>query len=123
MSTGKKIALWTASILVAAMFLITGSFGLLMPAKIHEGFVHYGYPAWFGTFIVACEFLGGIGVLVPRVAALAATGLSVIMIGAFFTHIVHHEYLYTIGPLLLLGLLFVILYLRIRGRAAMGHQA
>ena len=123
MTKGKKIALWTASILVAAMFLTTGSFGLLMPAKIREGFVHYGYPAWFGTFIVACEFLGGIGVLVPRLAALAAAGLSVIMVGAFFTHIVHHEYPYTIGPLVLLALLFVILYLRVKGGTAVSHQA
>ncbi|HEY6271917.1 MAG TPA: DoxX family protein [Terriglobales bacterium] len=114
MSKARKIALWIVSILVATMFLLTGSFGLLFPGKVHEGFVHYGYSAWFGTFIAACELLGGIGLLVPRLAAVAATGLSIIMVGAFFTHVSHHEYSYTPGPLVLLILLLVVIYMRVK---------
>jgi putative oxidoreductase len=114
MSKGKKIVLWIISILVAAMFMLTGSFKLLKPAEVHAGFVHYGYSAWFGTFIGVCELLGGIGLLVPRLAALAATGLSIIMVGAFFTHVVHHEYSFSVGPLILLSLLVLVIYMRVK---------
>jgi len=114
MPKGKIVVVWILSVLVAAMYMLTGSFKLLMPAQVHAGFVHYGYPAWFGTFIGACELLGGIGLLVPRLAALAATGLSIIMVGAFFTHILHHEYANATGPLILLSLLVLIIYMRVK---------
>jgi putative oxidoreductase len=114
MPKGKTVVVWILSVLVAAMFMLTGSFKLAMPAKVHEGFVHYGYSPWFGTFIGICELLGGIGLLIPRLAALAATGLSIIMVGAFFTHAMHHEYANSAGPLILLAILVLIIYMRVK---------
>lgn len=115
MSKGIKIALWTVSILLAAMFLFTGSFKLLKPQEVKPMFVHYGYAAWFATVIGTCEVLGGFGLLLPRVAALAAAGLSIIMVGAFFTHATHHElFPQAMGPLVLLVLLITVGYGRVR---------
>jgi len=112
MSKGKTIALWTVSILLAAMFVFSGSAKLLSPAQAKEGFVHYGYAAWFATFIGVCEALGGLGLLLPRLAGLAATGLAIIMAGAVFTHFSHHEYAHGMIPLTLLVFLIGVAYVR-----------
>jgi putative oxidoreductase len=114
MSKGKTIALWVVSILLAAMFLLSGLPKLLKPAEIRSMFVHYGYAGWFATFIGVCEVLGAIGLLIPPLAGLAATGLSIIMVGAFLTHATHHEMSHAMVPLLLLVLLTMVAYMRFR---------
>jgi putative oxidoreductase len=119
MSKGTKIALWIMSILLAAMFLLSGSPKLLTPEKVKPMFVQYGYAPWFATFIGICEVLGAIGLLVPRVAAFAAAGLSVIMVGAFFTHATHHELSHAMIPLVLLALLITVGYARFREARAL----
>ena len=75
MSKGQKIAMWVVSGLLTALFLFAGLPKLLTPAKIMSEWV---YAPWFLTFIGVCETLGAIGLLIPRLAALAAAGLSVI---------------------------------------------
>jgi uncharacterized membrane protein YphA (DoxX/SURF4 family) len=112
MSKGKKIALWTVSILLCALFLFAGIPKLLQPAKIGPMFVQYGYAAWFATFIGICEVLGAIGLLVQRVAALAAAGLSIIMVGAVYTLVSHHEAKQAITPLVVFVLLIMVSYTR-----------
>jgi putative oxidoreductase len=114
MSKGKKIALWLVSILVAAMFLFVGSLKLLHSDQAKPMFVQYGYAAWFATLIGTCEVLGAISLLVPRLAALAATGLSIIMVGAFFTHVMHREYMRSLTPLVLLALLVAVAWARVK---------
>ncbi len=114
MSKGKKIALWVVSILLAAMFVVSGAPKLLQPDKVKPMFVQYGYAAWFATFIGVCEVLGGIGLLVPRLAALAAAGLSIIMAGAVYTHASHQEYSHAGIPLVLLALLIAVGYARFK---------
>ena len=91
MSKGKKITLWALSILLAGLFLFAGGFGLLHPDTSRSAFAHYGYSPWFATFIGACEVLGAICLLIPRLAGLAAAGLSIIMVGAVYTHVSHQE--------------------------------
>jgi putative oxidoreductase len=114
MSKGKKIALWIMSILLAAMFLFSGSPKLLTPDKVKLMFVQYGYAPWFATVIGISEVLGAIGLLVPRVAAFAAAGLSIIMVGAFFTHATHHELSHAMIPLVVLALLITVGYARLK---------
>ena len=122
MSKGKLIVLWVVSGLLAALFLFAGGTKLLMPAQIKPMFVKYGYAAWFATFIGVCETLGGIGLLIPRLAALAAAGLSIIMVGAFYTLASHHEYNQVATPLVTLLLLIVVCYARLKA-ARNGVQA
>lgn len=112
MSKGKTIALWIVSVLLAALFLFAGGGKLLNLDQAKPMFVHYGYPAWFAILIGSCEVLGAIGLLIPRLAGLAAAGLSIIMIGATYTHVSHQEYTHAITPLVLLVLLIAVAYAR-----------
>jgi uncharacterized membrane protein YphA (DoxX/SURF4 family) len=112
MSKGKTIALWVVSILLAAMFLFAGGSKLLALDKVKPMFVQYGYPAWFAILIGSCEVPGALGLLIPRLAGLAAAGLSIIMAGAVFTHFTHNEFIHGLTPLVLLILLIGVCYVR-----------
>jgi uncharacterized membrane protein YphA (DoxX/SURF4 family) len=92
MSKGIKLAVSAISILLAAMFVFSGAFKLMKPVEAQAGFVHDGYAAWSVIFIGVCDLLGALGLLIPRLAALAAAGLGIIMIGAAYTHFSHQEY-------------------------------
>ena len=114
MAKGKTIVLWVVSILLAAAFLLSGLSKLLKPEMAKAGFVHYGYAGWFAIFIGVCETLGGLGLLILRLAGLAAAGLSIIMIGAVYTHFSHREYQHGMIPLVLLVLLIGVGYARVK---------
>jgi len=79
--------LWTAQIVLAALFLFAGITKLLMPAAALEAQAHL--PAAFLKFIGVCETLGAIGLIVPsltrirvELTPIAAAGLVIIMTGA-----------------------------------------
>ncbi|MGZ4898990.1 MAG: DoxX family protein [Candidatus Angelobacter sp.] len=109
MSRGQKIAMWVVSILLAALFLFAGLPKLLTPAKILSQWV---YAPWFLTFIGVCETLGAIGLLIPRLAALAAAGLSIIMVGAVYTLVSHHLMKELPVPIVVFILLLGVAYMR-----------
>lgn len=98
--------LWTLSILLALMFLMSGS-GKLLNGKASDGtrfdqeFVHWGYPAWFRFPVGAAEVAGAIGLLVPRLRPYAAAGLVLLMAGATVTHLRVGEAAYAPIPLVL----------------------
>ncbi|HKT50659.1 MAG TPA: DoxX family protein [Candidatus Angelobacter sp.] len=123
MSKGKTITLWIVSALVAALFLFAGGFKLLKPEMAKQGFVQMGYAAWFAIFIGICEVLGGIGVLIPRVAGLAAACLSVIMVGAVYTVASHHMYKDAVVPAITFVLLIFVAYTRFTGGRSLRAQA
>jgi len=110
MSKGKRMALWIVSILLAGLFLFSGAPKLLTPGKVQPMFAHYGYAPWFATLIGIGEVLGAIGLLIRPLALLAAMGLSIIMVGAFFTHATHHELQNAMIPLVLVILLLAVGY-------------
>lgn len=104
----KTIGLWALQILLAVMFFMVGL------SKFSDGgwierFTNWGYPDNVVYIIGALEVLGALGVLIPRLAAYAAGGLILIMIGAVLTHLVHGE---APWPLLHIALLSLILYAR-----------
>jgi uncharacterized membrane protein YphA (DoxX/SURF4 family) len=109
MSKGQKIAMWIISGLLAALFLFAGLSKLLTPGKMLSQWV---YAPWFLTVVGVCETLGGIGLLIPRVAALAAAGLSGIMIGAVYTLVAHHMNKELPVPILVFFLLMLVIFLR-----------
>ena len=105
----KRIVMWGLSVVLAMLFVLSGSSKLLMPALAHKNFAHWGYPAWFVTVIGVSELLGAVGLLVPKVARWATLGLSGIMIGALYTHLSHMEWIMAILPgvvLLILGAIY-----------------
>src|SRR5690242_17677090 len=109
MSKGQKIAMWVISILLTCLFLFAGLPKLLTPAKMLAEWV---YAPWFLTFIGVCETLGAVGLLIPRLAALAAAGLSVIMIGAVYTLVAHHMIKELPVPIVVFILLMLVIFLR-----------
>jgi uncharacterized membrane protein YphA (DoxX/SURF4 family) len=120
MSKGQKIAMWVVSALLAALFLFAGLPKLLMPAKMLSQWV---YAPWFLTVVGVCETLGAIGLLIPRVAALAAAGLSVIMIGAVYTLLNVHMPKQLPFPILAFILLMLVIYLRRKEAKGVGAGA
>jgi uncharacterized membrane protein YphA (DoxX/SURF4 family) len=82
-----KYALWTVQILLALVFLFSGSMKFIMP--VEEMTAGSPLPGWFIQFIGLCEVLGAFGLILPGLTGikpgltpLAAAGLVVIMIGA-----------------------------------------
>ncbi len=83
-----NIVLWILQVLLALLFLFAGGTKLIMSA---EALSAPGTPVSVGflRFIGVCEFLGGLGLLLPGIVrtkqyltSVAALGLAIIMIGA-----------------------------------------
>ena len=109
MSKGQKIAMWVISGLLTALFLFAGLPKLLTPAKMLS---QWPYAPWFLTVVGVCETLGAIGLLIPRLAALAAAGLCGIMIGAVYTLVSHHMMKELPFPIVTFCLLMLVIFLR-----------
>ena len=87
-----NIAVWIVSALMFVLFTLIASPPKLFPdlmgtQQAVEGFRKMGYGDAFRLFIGASEFLGGIALLIPRLAFWSACGLVIIMIGAVYTHL------------------------------------
>jgi uncharacterized membrane protein YphA (DoxX/SURF4 family) len=107
-NTGKvrNVVLWIVSIAVGLLFIASGAGKLANPAGAAKLFAHFGYAAWFVTVIGLVEVLGGIGLLIPRVARWAAIVLGVVMLGAACSHLRVGEWGrvgFTVGLLVALG--------------------
>ena len=79
--------LWTAQVVLAALFVFAGVFKLITPTATLEAQAHMSGA--FIKFIGVCETLGAIGLIVPwltkirtELTPIAAAGLVIIMIGA-----------------------------------------
>jgi uncharacterized membrane protein YphA (DoxX/SURF4 family) len=84
--TAKTIALWTARVLLAALFVFASSSKLLSQPEAVEAFENIGAP-WLRWVVGVCELAGGIGILLPQTAALAAVCLALVMVGAMVMHV------------------------------------
>lgn len=112
MTKGKTIALWIIQIMVAGLFIMMGMGKLTGDPEVVANFTRWGMPDKMYLVIGFFEVLGAVGLLIPRLAGLAAVGLILIMGGAVFTHLTHHEMGMAIVPLMVMVLLGVIVYLR-----------
>jgi uncharacterized membrane protein YphA (DoxX/SURF4 family) len=116
-------ALWTAQVLWGVFFSVTG-FGKILfsqPTLWNQG--RQQVP-WFSAvpldlfiFIGVCEFLGGVGLILPamtgvkpKLTPFAALGLTVVMILAAPFHIVRGEYNFLPTNLALGGVVAFIAY-------------
>ena len=112
MSKGKSIASWIIQVLIAGLFLMMGSQKLMGEAEVTANFVRWGIPGFMLYVIGTLEVLGAIGLFIPRLAGLAATGLILLMVGALFTHLIHGEYGMALMPVAVMAMLAVVAYLR-----------
>lgn len=85
--------LWTAQIMLAALFLFAGGVKQVMPLDALAQ--QSGLPGVFMRFIGVAEILGGLGLVLPGLlrikrglTPLAAWGLVIIMVGATITSVV-----------------------------------
>ncbi|MCZ6767182.1 MAG: DoxX family protein [bacterium] len=105
-----KISGWILAVLLGGMFLVSGA-GKLMTSDATM-FVNWGYTPWFMKLIGGLEVLGGIGLLVPMTTRLAIYGLTIIMLGAVYTHINAGEGINFIRPTAFLIFLWALWWLR-----------
>jgi len=84
-----NIVLWIIQILLALLFLFTGSMKFVMSVDQMNAQSPVTLPGWFIHFIGICEILGGLGLVLPWLTGikkwltpLAASLLLVIIVGA-----------------------------------------
>ena len=111
-NAAKNAALWVLKVLLAIVFLFFGIQKLIGGEAWVELFAMAGYPVWFRTVVGVIETVGGIGLLVPGLAAYAAIALAVVMFGATFTQLVSGGGWDALASLVLLVALIVVARLR-----------
>jgi len=115
-----ETALWIAQVLLAAIFLVTGTTKLTQPRlKMAAGPMRWAADVTDRQFrtIGLLEVLGAIGLILPAalglaplVTPLAAIGLVLVMVGAIYTHVRYDESERLAVPIVVLALaLFVAL--------------
>jgi uncharacterized membrane protein YphA (DoxX/SURF4 family) len=82
----KPIALWGLKGLLAAVFLAAGGAKLYGVPMLVEEFEHMGFGQWFRYFTGSLEVAGGLAILIPPLAGIAAVLLGCVMIGATAMH-------------------------------------
>jgi uncharacterized membrane protein YphA (DoxX/SURF4 family) len=113
-----ETALWILQVLLAVIFLITGTIKLTQPRqKMAAGPMRWAAAVSDAQFraIGAVEVLGAVGLILPAalgvaplLTPLAAVGLALTMIGAIHTHVRYGESSRLAVPVLVLVLaLFV----------------
>jgi putative oxidoreductase len=80
--------LWILTIVLAVGIGIAGATKLVGP-RWNSLFLGWGYAAWFRVLVGIIEVAGAICLLVPRLAAYAAVGLTAVMCGALVTLVRH----------------------------------
>lgn len=117
------IACWTIQVMLAAFFLLAGVMKLAGAEQISQEFRNWGYGDTFRLIIGLIESLGGVGLLIPRLAAFCAIGLMLVMGGAVYTHLAADQGLNAALPAMVLILLLgVIAYLRRGSRFGRDHH-
>jgi uncharacterized membrane protein len=81
------VSLWAGQALLAAVFAGAGLTKLAGDPAMVEMFADVGAGQWLRILVGACEVAGAVGVLVPRLAVAAASGLALLMVGATVTNL------------------------------------
>jgi uncharacterized membrane protein YphA (DoxX/SURF4 family) len=98
--TPLKIGLWTAQVVVFALFTLFGGMKLFMPVdKLAQMWVWPGQvPSWFLHLTGILDATGGIGVLLPaitriqpRLTVYAAVGCTLLQVAAIIFHLSRGE--------------------------------
>ena len=119
-----NIVLWILQVLLALLFLFAGGTKLVMSAEALTQPTtpnQVMLPVMFLRFIGVCEFLGGLGLVLPGLlktrqylTPLAALGLAIIMIGAVVFTVVGGAISIALVNLVIVLLLLFIAYARWR---------
>lgn len=106
----RAVFAWILAILLAAFYGIAGVGKLVGGAN--EIFAEWGYPAWFALVIGIVETAAAIGLLIPKTTRCAIVVLTVVMLGAIYTHLANGEAAELARPVIPLVLMWVLWALR-----------
>lgn len=107
----KKIFSWILQVLLGLEFLIAGQSKFTSMSSWESRFDDWGYPDNFFMIIGIVEVVCAVLLFFPKLAGYAALVLSIVMISASATHIIHNES--PIVDMVILLLLLTLFYLRI----------
>jgi putative oxidoreductase len=82
-----RIARWVLQVFLAVQFASGGVLKLTGDARMVDLFGDVGAGQWLRYLVGVCEVAAAVGLLVPRLAALAALGLTALMAGAVVTNL------------------------------------
>jgi uncharacterized membrane protein len=83
----RKVTVLVIKVALAAQFVAGGASKLLGSEQMVTMFDDIGAGQWLRLLVGILEIAGGIGLLVPRLSGLAATGLIALMTGAVVTNV------------------------------------
>jgi uncharacterized membrane protein YphA (DoxX/SURF4 family) len=104
------ILLWVITIPEVFMIGLAGSAKFMSPTTWQGMFVEWGYPIWFTSVIGGTEIVFALLLLAPRLAFYAGSVLTVVMIGALATVVIHNSQLGPVMPVIHLTLLSLIMW-------------
>ncbi|WP_431960207.1 DoxX family protein [Actinacidiphila sp. bgisy160] len=108
-------AVWALQILLGLFFAIASATPKLVAhSSAVESFDVIGYGSWFMYLIGALELAGAIGLVVPRLAGIAAVAFIGLMVGAFTFQVVYFDGRNAATPIVIAALLGVIAWRRLR---------
>ncbi|MQY15680.1 hypothetical protein SRB5_58680 [Streptomyces sp. RB5] len=120
LSRKANIAAWTAQIVLGVFMVVaSGVPKLFGVAAATESFDLIGYGDWFMYFAGVCEVAGGIALVIPRLAGLAAAALTGLMIGAEIFTWAYLDTTYWYTPVILGVLFAAVAYVRRASIAAL----
>ena len=121
-----NILLWIVQIVLALLFLFAGGTKLVLSSETLSSMGSPNqiiFPVWFIRFIGVAEVLGALGLVLPgllrrqrHLTALAALGLTIIMIGAVAVTIMGDGVKMAITPLIVGVLCAFVAYYRWQSR-------
>ena len=117
----KSIAVWVPTVLFGVFFTLQGFSKFPADSPWPGMFERWGYPAHFHLVIGAVELLAGLVLLVPRLAGWAALALTVVMLGAFGTHLAHGETTQSVFTLVITLALAALAWARLPRAALLGR--
>lgn len=98
-----KVGVWTVTIFIGAIFLMSGLGKFLQSAMWQERFAtQWGLPGWLASVTGLLEMTGAVLILMPRKAVYGGAVIAAVMIGRMGTHAMAGE-LPNIGVTAVLG--------------------
>ncbi|WP_017541446.1 DoxX family protein [Nocardiopsis halophila] len=78
---------WLLQVLGFAVFILMGIGKLAGWEDFAQTFEEIGAGQWLRYFVGVAEVAGAVGLLIPRLSGLAASGLTLVVAGAAVTHL------------------------------------
>lgn len=121
MKSLSPVPTWILAILLALLFTAVGLSKLRGPSAPvwSERFQNWGYPAGSAHLVGVIEIASALALLLPWTRRVAAASLTIVMLGAFATHLIHGEIIRLISPVLFGTLSFLLFFVPSRAKPAL----